>query len=518
MNFILMVVIFFLYRIMSLKSDLRVLQLNHYQISRTITYVQHSFQLTKLRVCKLLIHIPFFCLLFVKNNTLDILVLMLFVYIYITYKFKETLKNEVHLKYTNRIKRLYLILFVLYFCLILCFYNASLFIIGILFLMSSNKIIILLASIIAYPIEWGIQKYYIEDAKGILKQNKDIIKVGIVGSYGKTSTKNILYLLLSTKYYCLKSKGSYNNMMGNTLTIRKELKRVHELFLCEMGSDHLYEIKKLMHFIEPQYVVITSIGDQHIKTFKTQENIIQEKTSPLLYLRKVDVAFLNLDNKYIYANKDKGECRKITFGKNLESDYCVQEINVYEWGSSFKIFHKEEEVELKTTLLGYYNIMNIVGSVAVAHFLGVSFKEIQKYVENLKPIEHRLQSIKKNHYTLIDNAYNSNSLSFNNSLSILKKIEKYTIFVTPGVIDFQDNEKMNEQLMSEIDEQIDEVIIVGYQNRRALLQGLKNKKYLNYKIMDTMEEALAYVDALERDSFVVLIENDIDKDFMNLQS
>lgn len=512
---ILFIVVYFAYRCLSIDRECRILQLNHYQLTRTFHHVTSSFNITQRKLFRLMVHLPFCFLFLTDNRQFELYTLMLIVYYYLSYKSNQAMNHKVNLIFTKRMVRLYIAIFIIYAVLLNYFYHTAYFLFYSLILMMCNPIVVLLAACIMQPIEKGIRSFYIYLAKQILLENPQLIKIGIVGSYGKTSTKNIVYNFLSQRYYCLKSKKSYNNMMGNTLMIRNDLKKVHEVMIAEMGSDHVGEIKKLMNFIQPGYVILTSIGNQHMETFKTQENIVKEKTSPLLYLRRNDFAFINLDNPFLYEHRNLGVCQKIYFGEHEEAHYRLCDVTLFEWGSVFSIMYKKEKVQFKTVLLGYYNVMNITGSIAVAHTLNVSFTQIQSALSTLKPVEHRLQSIKKQNYTLIDNAYNSNVKSFKNSLQVLSMIHKYRILITPGLIDLKDDYLINNQLMDEIKGNADEVIVVGYKNRLALCDGLKRNHYSNYKLMDTMEEALDYVDSLNRKDYVVLIENDIDKDYMN---
>lgn len=509
------VILFYIYRFYSLKKEIRIWQLNHYQFTRMVKYVKQTWKLTNKRILKIFIHIPFFVLLIAHQKQNELFLMMLIVYLFIIYHFKKGTQNT--LIFTRRVLRLCITLFFLYYVSILQVYESKYFIYFMLLVMSLNTIYLWLASIINYPIEKAIQSYYKRSAKKIMKENRELMKIGIVGSYGKTSTKNILYAILSRKYLCLKSQKSYNNMMGNVLTIRNELKRIHELFICEMGSDHVGEIRKLMQFVAPQYAIITSIGNQHMETFKTQDNIIKEKTTPIYMLEEQDIVFLNIDDKNIAKHKEEGICQKVTFGESELADYRLCNLAVYEWGSRFSIIYKEESNVFETTLLGYYNVMNICGSIALSHTLGVPFVEIQNALLGIRPIEHRLQSIQYKKYTLIDNAYNSNILSFKNSLEILKNIPKYRILITPGLVDLKEDYKINKVLLEDAKDYLDEIVIVGYKNRQALLEGIQKNEFHNYKIMDTMEEALYYVDHLEKEDFVVLIENDIDKDIMNVK-
>lgn len=507
-------VLFFIYRLFSLSKETRLLQLNHYQISRTLRHLKKQTLIKKSTLMKLIWHLPFVLLMFIDTTQKEMASLLFIVYCYLRYRFQATKKN-VTLHYTRRMLRLYAGLFLFYLGMFIYFWNQDYFLWGMLFMMCANPLVVTFIFLLLYPFESMIRNYYVFCAHQKRKKNRGLIVIGIVGSYGKTSTKNIIYALLSRKFYCLKSDKSLNNLMGNTITIRKRLKKVHELLIAEMGSDHNGEIHRLMKLVEPRYVVITSVGNQHMETFRTQDNIIKEKMSPLQYLKEEGIAFLNIDNTYIYEHQKEGCCRKVTFGEHKEADYRISKIHLYEWGSRFHISAYGEEHVMETSLLGYYNIMNIAGSIAVAHTLGISFEEIKEVLFSLHPVEHRLESIRKNHYTLIDNAYNSNVYSFKNSLQVLKQISKYRIFITPGLIDLKDDEKINNELMDHVSGCMDEMIVVGYRNRSAIVEGLTRNHISCYRLMDTMEEALQYVDNLDRKDFVVLIENDIDKDYMN---
>lgn len=515
MYFLFFSLLFFYYRTFSLHKECRILQLHHYQMDRQISYLMEKKHDWQSVVANTFLHSPFVLLIFLENVYIALILLLL---IYILLRFKVEEKKKIHrdLVYTKRILRLYFVLYVLYTFLLYIGEMSHHFLYMVLFLMCINKEMVFLANLIIWPIESMIRLYYMQDAKRKLKAHPGLIKVGIVGSYGKTSSKNILFHLLKENYLCLKSKHSYNNKMGNTLTIRKELRRMHTLFICEMGSDHVGEIEELMHFINPQYVLITSIGNQHLNTFKSQEHIVYEKMSPLLFLKKEDVAILNIDNPYIYRNYEQGICKKITFGEHEEAQYRLLEIEMNEYGSSFKILYNKQIYTFHTTLLGRYNIDNLVGCIALAHTLHVDMEILQRMCRRIQPIEHRLESKNMGKYILIDNAYNSNPYSFKNSMEVLSKIKKYRILITPGIIDVKEDDYYNEMIMEDVVHVCEEVVLVGKRNRNAMVQGLKTFDYLAYQCVDTMEEALDYVNKKDMSDYVVLIENDIDKTLMNL--
>ncbi len=506
-------ILFITYRLLSMQKDMRILQLNHYHNDRFFPYMLKGMKLQEF-IINVLVHSPFLLLLFTQQQ-FELFVLMLFVYIYVLNKYMISY-HLYTLKITNRVKRLGGTISILYCLFILCFYQAELFIIYLLMLMFFDKEVIYIANCINRPIENKVRLYYINEAKKIVEEHRKLIKITTIGSYGKTSTKNFIYSLLCRHKYTLKSDGSYNNLMGNTITIRKHLKPIHEVLVCEMGSDHVGEIKELMNFIEPQYVVLTSIGNQHLETFKTQHNIIKEKTSCLYEMKENDVAFLNVDDLYIYENKDRGVCKKITFGQHVSADYRLMNYEFNNSGACFSIKFKQEIILFETSLLGYFNIMNLVASISVAHHLGVNFKEIQQLIPMIEPVTHRLEMIKKKRYTLIDNAFNSNEKSFHNSLDILQRMNQRTILITPGLIDLKYNDQINEDLLCEACTKVDEIVLVGYLNREAMLKGINKGSCKCFKVVDTMELALRYVELIKEENYVVLIENDIPKEVMNV--
>ena len=147
-------------------------------------------------------------------------------------------------------------------------------------------------SLITMPMEEGIKNRYENDAREILKGDNDsLLKIGITGSYGKTSTKNIINDIIADNMYTLITPASYNTPMGITRTVREMLKPTHEVFVCEMGADKVSDISYLMDFVKPKYGVVTSIGPQHLNTFHNIDNIIKEKMQEIEMLPPDGVRF-----------------------------------------------------------------------------------------------------------------------------------------------------------------------------------------------------------------------------------
>ena len=174
------------------------------------------------------------------------------------------------------------------------------------------------------------RKRYINDAKRILNEMPNLLVIGITGSYGKTSMKNFLYSLLSEKYDVLKTPKNYNTTMGVVKTIREELKPTHQIFLCEMGATNVGDIKEICDIVNPKLGVITSIGPQHLESFKSIENIIKTKFELADSVKQNNgTIFLNYDNNYI-KNKEL-DMNKITYGVNDKHlDYNLSLIHISE--------------------------------------------------------------------------------------------------------------------------------------------------------------------------------------------
>ena len=188
---------------------------------------------------------------------------------------------------------------------------------------------------ITSPVEALVRNRYLNEAKEILRDHKDLIKIGITGSYGKTSTKNIMQAMISEQFYSLMTPASYNTPMGITRTIREMLKPVYQVFVCEMGADHVGDIEELMNFVHPTIGVVTSIGPQHLNTFGSQENITKEKMKMIEMLPADGFGILNYDNPFIREYKIQSNVEVVTYGiDNKDVDYHAEWFFLYScpWG------------------------------------------------------------------------------------------------------------------------------------------------------------------------------------------
>ncbi len=368
-----------------------------------------------------------------------------------------------------------------------------------------------------WPFEKMLQQYYIHLGKKRLYAQKDLIKIGITGSYGKTSTKNIIQSIVREEYHSLMTPASYNTPMGITMTIRNYLKPIHQVFVCEMGADHVGEITRLMKYVQPQIGVVTSVGPQHLLTFGSLENIIHEKMQMIERLPKDGLGVINLDNDYIRQYRVKNSVPLISFGIQSEDvDYRAVKISYTTTGSYFTVVHAKEEVAFHTKLLGELNIMNILSGIVVARHLGISWKSLQRAVANMEQVEHRLELKKINGHRFIDDAFNANPIGAKMALEVLSMMPGKRYIITPGMIDLgKKQDEYNHEFGKRMKHFVDEVILVGPKQTKAIQEGLAEMNFDadHIHVYQTVQEALAYVYEHADEHDTILLENDLPEAF-----
>lgn len=372
--------------------------------------------------------------------------------------------------------------------------------------------LIVLAYEINQPLEKLINKKYYENCKEKIRNHKNLIKIGVTGSYGKTSFKQILNGILSQKYQVLATPESYNTPMGIVKTVN-HLEDKHQILICEMGARKVGDISELCSLVKPDYAVITGITRQHLETFLTIENVIKTKTEILKDLE--GEAFLSSDNKYLLDVYKKATCKKVLAGaqKNKNSSLYAEDVSFSEEGTSFTLVNGEEKIKIKTCLLGQSAVSNIVLASAVAIKFGFTLEEIALAVEKIEQIPHRLELIKNsNGVYILDDGYNSNVEGFSTAIKLLKSFKGKKYVVTPGMVELGIAESgLNYKIGETLADVCDGVILVGRSGSLHIREGLLNKDYPKEKIfmVKNLSEAKELFPSLLKPNDVVLFENDL---------
>ena len=373
-------------------------------------------------------------------------------------------------------------------------------------------VVVPIAHLLMVPIEELIRQIYVIKAKNKLKKYPNLIKIGITGSFGKTTTKHFLNVILSKKYKVCMSPHSFNTPMGLTKVILKYLKPEHEVLIAEMGARQLGDISYLCKMVKPKHAIITAVGNQHLATFGSKENIAKEKNQLAKAISDGIVAF-NSNNQgamNLYQNCDK---QKIACGLDGENNFAnITNIKITPQGSEFDLTIENKTVSCKTKLLGKHNLQDIALSCGIAYKMGLKLSEIKSAIATLKPIPHRLELIHENGITILDNSFNSSVESTTAAIETLALFENDKIVVTPGLVElgqteYEENQRMGEQLALVATK----VVIVNKVNKEAITKGLLIGGFNEENILfaEDLEQAKNLLSTIIKNGDVVLFQNDL---------
>ena len=435
--------------------------------------------------------------------------------------YKElTEKYKTPIVFTNRVKRLYTTALILVTIIIAT--TATINVAYVPLAASStllfSNFVALLANLINTPIEKAITRYYYNDAKKIISSHKGLIIIGITGSFGKTSTKNYLARILSEKYNVLVTPGNFNTLLGVVRTIREQLRPYHQIFIVEMGAKQPGDIKEICDLVHPQIGILTAIGEMHLETFKSFENIQKTKFELIDSLPSDGLAILNYDSEGISSYKaQKSTCETLTYGVNNDQATLNAQNIIY--GANGVTFMLDAE-EYETKLLGRGNLLNILAAIAATKHLQIPASKQKAAITRLQPVEHRLSMRRANGITILDDAYNSNPSGAAMAIEVLKNFNVGTgnkrIIITPGFVEMgQKQYDANKTLGSHIAQGCDYAIIVNETNREAIKSGIEQEKFDSRKtyFAANLNEAHAHLATILKAGDVVLYENDLPDNF-----
>lgn len=426
------------------------------------------------------------------------------------------------LVYTKRVMRLVytlLLLIALYgvgtFFIALLFFHKS-----VAFLASGACIvffllyyILLLANMCNKPLEHKITEWYKNDARTILAKHTNLKTIGITGSYGKTSTKHIVGAVLSEEANTLITPASYNTPSGLTITVREFLRPIHSYFVAEMGAYKEGEIKELCDLVSPEVGILTSIGPQHLETFKTIETVQKTKFELIESLPQTGLAVLNMDDDNIRSYTVKNNVSIITYAIHKEADVRASNITYSKEGVSFDVRFKDGSLQHFTSkLLGEHNIYNILAAVIVAEHYGVSKESMERAVRKLRPIEHRLEMKKQGAITIIDDAFNSNPVGSKMAIDVMGHMPGQKIIITPGMIELGSEQyERNKAFGKYMAEVLDDIILVGKKQTEPIVDGIEETDFPkeHLYVVDTIYDAFEQMRAIASEGAYVLLENDL---------
>ena len=384
---------------------------------------------------------------------------------------------KVSLQVTNRIRRLLAV----YLLITACVCYAWISFLYFLSVLNGSKLYALIAYVpfalvpLALPLllcianaitsvfENARNRKFVKRAGQVLDETK-IIRIGIVGSYEKTSIKNILKTILSEKYEVVATPESYNTPIGIAKTVAGEDFSKNQIFIAEMGARKAGDIAELCALVKPDYAVFTGVCEQHIETFGSVENVFAEKSEILRCGAKVVCAeslkpFVSEGKNVLFANGD-----------------YIKEKTLSATETKFTLLLDGEAVAVSTELLGESAVENVLLAVTLAHEMGMAAEEIGRGIAKIKSIPHRLQLLRTGDAYVLDDGYNSNVRGAKESLAALARFSGKKCVVTPGIVECGIlEEKINQELGAQIAQIVpDLVILVGSTLVGAVKTGYQN--------------------------------------------
>ncbi len=451
---------------------------------------------------------------------------LLFTVLYITTERK--MGNKIRLKLTRRVVRLFMV----YFVVVVVFTFGLITLLNYLAFMIKSEVVgimryslicgmpllapylLYLASLIVAPFELLVKKYYVKRATLKLKRSQ-VLKIGISGSFGKTTVKEILRSILSQKYRVLATPNSYNTPLGIALTVNN-LDSTHDVFIAEMGARNKGDIKEVAQMVKPMYGVLTGVNSQHLETFGTIENIKDTKFELFENLTYGGEGFFSSDNanSLELAERFKGVKYFAGTGEGVENLVWATNIVTDAHGTTFTLNIKgEEPVQCATILLGKHSIRNICLAAAVAYKIGMTAKEIAFGIIRIQSVGHRLELMPNNKGIItIDDSYNSNIDGTQAAMEVLDMFEGRKIVVTPGLVELGKEENAtNMEYGKLLAKHADNVIIVGRHNAEMILAGLLEggMKKEDIRFAKNLNRGNEELNKMVKVGDVVLFENDL---------
>lgn len=257
-----------------------------------------------------------------------------------------------------------------------------------------------------------IAKFYLEQLK--------IPVVGITGSVGKTSTKEVIASVLKEKYHILKTQGNFNNELGLPLTVFR-LRDYHEIAVLEMGISDFGEMSRLADIARPDTCVITNIGQCHLEFLGDRDGVLKAKTEVFRYLKEGGRAILNGDDDKLATIRQVQGKEPIFFGMNPAFPVYADQIQSRGLkGMSCRIHLPEAEFAVEIPMPGQHMVYNALAAAAVGMVHGLTPEQIRRGIESLEPISGRFRMIETDHFLIVDDCYNANPVSMKASLDVLK--------------------------------------------------------------------------------------------------
>ncbi len=349
----------------------------------------------------------------------------------------------------------------------------------------------------------------VEDSFAALKQvaayyreNLTIPVIGITGSVGKTSTKEMIAAVLGVRYNVLKTEGNFNNEVGLPLTILR-IRDEHKVAVVEMGINHFGEMHRLSEIAKPDICVITNIGQCHLEFLGSREGILKAKSEIFDFMNPEGYVCINGDDDMLCTIKEVHGHKPVTYGMTMKNDVYVTDVKSNGiLGSEASIYLNDETFDVEVPLPGEHMVMNALAATCVGDLLGLKPEEIAKGIAAVKAVGGRSNIIALEDKTILDDCYNANPVSMKAAIDLLNLANTRKVAILGDMFELGEGQ---EEMHSEIgryavEQGIEVLVCVGELSRNmfnaATLTRTAMKKDIQIYYMQDTQEVIDKIDII----------------------
>ena len=359
-----------------------------------------------------------------------------------------------------------------------------------------------------------VKKLYVIQAEKKLLKHKDILIIGITGSYGKTSVKTFLHQILSGKFKTVCTPKNINTEIGIAKFILKQDFKNIDIFIVEMGAYNIGEIKIICDMVHPTIGVLTAINEQHLSLFGSIKNTQTAKYELLRSLPKTGLAIVNSDNKYCREYLPDLDMQIKTFGKEAEykPNLLVEDVKNTREGIECTGIIEGEKCHMKSSAAGEHNATNLAPCILIAMHLGIEIEEIKKQALKIKMPRGTLRQFIYGDAIILDDSYNSNPDGFKSALHVLATFPSdiRRVVITRGMLELgEESYELHQKIAEEISFCADELVLISRDYEKAMRSGIVEKYKTKLTIKNKPQELLDYVKSMKNTKTVILVENRI---------
>ena len=326
------------------------------------------------------------------------------------------------------------------------------------------------------------------------RERINIPVIGITGTNGKTTTKELTAAVLSKRYNIIYTQGNYNNHIGVPLTLL-QMRPDTEMAVVEMGANHINEVAQLCSIAQPDFGLITNIGKAHIEGFGSFEGVVKTKNELYEHLRNNGgKIFVNNDNTLLRELSKDLTC--FSYGKDNNADIKAEVVSFNPY-----LTIRWNDNEIKTNLIGEYNFENVLAAISIGTYFNVDKTQIIKAIEDYYPTNNRSQYIKTDKNEIVMDAYNANPVSMSNAIRNFRRISSNNALLILGDMKElgKDSENEHSIIISLVKELgFNKVFLVG----EELLKADIDKSFSHFSDVD---ELISYINTHEVKNHKILV-------------